>query len=815
MPSVYIAQPIPFGGDHTFGVEATQGTKDAIVIVDAARTPRTAAQPWGFPRAPIGVQIGDPSLPGRIYSMQLEEIKRAQLTLPGVTGNYLSVPDAANLALTDAIEIVARCAPSTWGVSPGQGIVARSTGANSMWGLYLDPSGRPGMTIWNGTTTVFRGATATPPLTNGAAYWLKATRAAITGELRFYWAADAAAEPTSWTEIGTAPASPVAGAIADIGTGAVMGGLRTNVWPFAGRITRVIVRNVIGGGQPAQVLDVAENNAGTLITPTTFAAASGQTVTVSETGPVAHLNPAIGTVSTPDAPDLDILGDVRLTAKVRDDSTESTTSRITAMKSNAATSVLSWRFGQTYTNAWNGAIGYPSGTPAPQVIVQAALRTVLGLTPPGTDRYVGTVLTGVDPGAALTLRGQIIQSVDGSAWTNVGGQSTAIAANTMSGRTATPLVIGTSVQGRVYWAQMEAINRVRPTFPGIAGNYLYVNDAPELNTPDFEIVVRLNLATWRPSVNQDFFNKYATANDQRQWRLLISGSGALTMFKTSDGIGTATLAGSPIPDPGPNATLWVKITKTDKAVAFYWAPDQVNEPTTWTGSGTGTLNSALMFVGTSPVFVGQLNSSTTNPITGYVRRAIYRATVGGPAVLDIDDQSAKAGVATFVARTGQTVTVVQSAGVTVLQPIPDAIIWRFDAADYPGGGALSYTDPRGRTWTLSAANAIIPAVSAPIVQPQPDRLVWRFDAAEYPGTGTSYTDPRGRVWTLTAAGAIAPVPTPIVQPQADRTVWRFDANDWPAHATTIVKDGRTWTASAPGAVQHPASVPDREVIDVG
>ena len=35
-------------------------------------------------------------------------------------------------------------------------------------------------------------------------------------------------------------------------------------------------------------------------------------------------------------------------------------------------------------------------------------------------------------------------------------------------------------------------------------------------------------------------------------------------------------------------------------------------------------------------------------------------------------------------------------------------------------------------------------------------VLWRFDAAEYPGTGTSYVDPRGRTWTLTTASAITP-----------------------------------------------------------
>lgn len=40
--------------------------------------------------------------------------------------------------------------------------------------------------------------------------------------------------------------------------------------------------------------------------------------------------------------------------------------------------------------------------------------------------------------------------------------------------------------------------------------------------------------------------------------------------------------------------------------------------------------------------------------------------------------------------------------------------------------------------------------------PNAGTIVARFDAAEYPGVGTSYVDPRGRTWTLSAAGAIGP-----------------------------------------------------------
>jgi hypothetical protein len=44
--------------------------------------------------------------------------------------------------------------------------------------------------------------------------------------------------------------------------------------------------------------------------------------------------------------------------------------------------------------------------------------------------------------------------------------------------------------------------------------------------------------------------------------------------------------------------------------------------------------------------------------------------------------------------------------------------------------------------------------------PKGGTVIWRFDPNEYPGTGTTYTDPRGRVWTLTSAAAITPKPTP-------------------------------------------------------
>jgi len=47
---------------------------------------------------------------------------------------------------------------------------------------------------------------------------------------------------------------------------------------------------------------------------------------------------------------------------------------------------------------------------------------------------------------------------------------------------------------------------------------------------------------------------------------------------------------------------------------------------------------------------------------------------------------------------------------TGTDPNAGTVVWRFDANEYPGEGASSYTDPRGRTWTLATPSAITPRV---------------------------------------------------------------------------------------------------------
>jgi hypothetical protein len=53
----------------------------------------------------------------------------------------------------------------------------------------------------------------------------------------------------------------------------------------------------------------------------------------------------------------------------------------------------------------------------------------------------------------------------------------------------------------------------------------------------------------------------------------------------------------------------------------------------------------------------------------------------------------------------------------------------------------------GRIYSVELRTGLDPAAGA---------VLWRFDANDYPGTGTAYVDPRGRTWTLTDPTAITP-----------------------------------------------------------
>jgi len=211
----------------------------------------------------------------------------ARLVFPGPAGNYVSVPDAANLDLTADVEVVVRVGLNNWATIPISGLVNKSNdpvgSGQAAYQLRVRESRRLEFGFsTTGTTWVFQQSNVLPALTNGALIWVRARFDANDGAgnrvVTFDYAPDAATEPTSWTTLGT---FPTAGAVATlfVGTARLFVGTDHSTRGLAGRVARVIVRNAIAG---TTVLDINEND-GLTLTGSTFRATSGQTVTVVQT----------------------------------------------------------------------------------------------------------------------------------------------------------------------------------------------------------------------------------------------------------------------------------------------------------------------------------------------------------------------------------------------------------------------------------------------------------------------------------------------------------------------------------------------------
>jgi hypothetical protein len=273
---------------------------------------------------------------------------------------------------------------------------------------------------------------------------------------------------------------------------------------------------------------------------------------------------------------------------------------------------------------------------------------------------------------------------------------------------------GVPYPGGLRSLQYTATRRARLVFPGVTGNYCSVPNAANLQiTGDIEVVVRCSLTDWTPVtiqtlVSRDGIPGGGAPAGSRSWSTRIHTTGQILFLMSADGTAGPTQVSSAVIPFTDGAMGWLKITRvaTSGLVSFYSAPDSITEPTSWTARSTATINAGINLpAGNAAVGIGQ--RQTLEPLNGRIARAIVRNGIAGTTVLDVSENNA--GTMTdathFQATTGQTVTVTQTAGNTIVQPQPDSLVWRFDAADYPGTG-LTYTDPRSRTWTLSAAGAI-------------------------------------------------------------------------------------------------------------
>jgi hypothetical protein len=205
------------------------------------------------------------------------------VTLPGVAANYISTPDSAALSITGDIDIAVRVACDNW-TTAYDTFVGKSAGAGlRSYHFYTYTDGKLALDFsLDGTGIISVQASATTGLTAGTAYWVRVTRASVSGNTNFYYAPDSVAYPSTWTQVGTANRASTAGGFFD-STQQVEIGTNNNgssSGPLAGKVYRAIVKNGIAGTTVADF----EPRRFTTLAATTMVASTGETWTLNTSG---------------------------------------------------------------------------------------------------------------------------------------------------------------------------------------------------------------------------------------------------------------------------------------------------------------------------------------------------------------------------------------------------------------------------------------------------------------------------------------------------------------------------------------------------
>jgi hypothetical protein len=429
--------------------------------------------------------------------------------LPGVTGNYLSVPDAATLDITGDLDLRAYVALDDWTPSAIMSLVTKwdPTGNQRSYNLSVNTDGTLILYVsTNGTAITTNTSTAATGITDGSVRWVRATLDVDNGssqnEVKFWTSTDG----TSWTQLGNT--------ITNSGTTSVFAGTANVVIaaqgntanPTAGKIYRAQVCNGIDG---TPVLDV-DTSVITSGSATSFTALTGQTVTINRATSgrktVAVTNPLwlFGTddymevnnrwlehtgtnylylpgvsgnyASTPDSAALDITGDIDLRCKLAlDDWTPASNADLITKRGNGSTQ-------QSYFMNINSTGNIEFRWSSDGSTFNTKASTVATGIADGTTKWLRVTLD-VDNGAAGNDV-KFFTSDDGSTWTQLG--TTVTTAGTTSIFASTSILeIGSfntgannNARGKFFRAQV---------YNGIAGTLAF--DA------NFETGITTNLPT--------------------------------------------------------------------------------------------------------------------------------------------------------------------------------------------------------------------------------------------------------------------------------------------------------------------------------
>jgi hypothetical protein len=120
----------------------------------------------------------------------------------GTTGRYASTPDSAAVSVTGDIDLRCQVALDDW--TPGASMAffgKYDAGSQRSYIMFIDSSGKLNLTVSNtGSASLPNNISSVATgVTDGAVKWVRSTRVASTGVVKFYTSDDG----TSWTQLGT------------------------------------------------------------------------------------------------------------------------------------------------------------------------------------------------------------------------------------------------------------------------------------------------------------------------------------------------------------------------------------------------------------------------------------------------------------------------------------------------------------------------------------------------------------------------------------------------------------------------------------
>lgn len=254
--------------------------------------------------------------------------KADSVYLPGTTGNYISTPDSAANSVTGDIDIRAHVSADDWTPVAIMQIVNKEVpSVQRSYGLRLDTTGKLLIRYCiDGTNALQQISSVATGFTDGTTHWVRVTRT-VADSILFYTSEDG----VIWTQLGTTISGVNVGNLFD-STSPIEIGVRSAVNdPFAGKVYYAEVRNGINGPIVAQ-FDAAGTSVTAVQTPSFKQNIDGSMWTIngvawrwsipngqSSTGAL-RLAGVVGTeqarVSTPDAADISITGDMDVRIQV-------------------------------------------------------------------------------------------------------------------------------------------------------------------------------------------------------------------------------------------------------------------------------------------------------------------------------------------------------------------------------------------------------------------------------------------------------------------------------------------------------------------